>query len=140
MAVFSLSASSSSFMFSSSSTCSSSTKPPFQSSSSSSKSFHKTPLIGFSVPQSQKLWIPTTSTLTFDNESSARRSFEVHSAQEIARVPLDERWMFEDDEAEGIVCTHTHFLFSMYIYICKIGSIGCKESAFFFDLPKNFEL
>lgn len=28
----------------------------------------------------------------------------------------------------------------MYIYVCKIGSIGCKESAFFFDLPKNFEL
>lgn len=48
--------------------------------------------------------------------------------------------MFEDDEVDGIVCTHTHFLFSMYIYVCKIGSIGCKESAFFFDLPKNFEL
>ncbi|KAM5586370.1 50S ribosomal protein L13, chloroplastic [Rosa sericea] len=103
MAVFSLSASSSSFIFSSSSTCSSSTKPPFpSSSSSSSKTANKTPFIGLSAAQSQKLWIPTTSSLTFGNGGSSRRSFEVHSTQEITRVPLDERWMWEEDEVEGI--------------------------------------
>ncbi|KAL6196644.1 hypothetical protein ACLB2K_032258 [Fragaria x ananassa] len=102
MAVFSLSASSSSFIFSSSSTCSSSTKPPFPSSSSSSKTLNKTPFIGLSAAQSQKLWLPTTSSLTFGNEGSSRRSFEVHSTQEMTRVPLDERWMWEEDEVDGI--------------------------------------
>ncbi|KAI5332911.1 PREDICTED: 50S ribosomal [Prunus dulcis] len=98
MTILSLSASSSSFMLSSSSTCSSSTKPPF---SSSSKNVIKTPFVGLSVAPPQKLWLPTTTNLGFDNGSNPRRSFEVFSTKEIARVPLDQRWMFEDDEVDG---------------------------------------
>ncbi|KAM1755625.1 hypothetical protein ACFX12_007938 [Malus domestica] len=101
MSVLSLAASSSSsFMLSSSSTCSSSPKPPF---SSSAKPPIKTPFVGFSVAPPQKLWIPSTTDLSFNNGGSPRRSFEVFSSKtkDFVRVPLDQRWMFEDYEVDG---------------------------------------
>ncbi|BBH01624.1 Ribosomal protein L13 family protein [Prunus dulcis] len=76
-------------------------KTPF---SSSSKNVIKTPFVGLSVAPPQKLWLPTTTNLGFDNGSNPRRSFEVFSTKEIARVPLDQRWMFEDDEVDGPNC------------------------------------
>lgn len=138
MTVLSFSASSSSFMLSSSSTCSSSTKPPFY---SSSKNVIKTPFVGLSVAPPQKLWLPTTTNLGFDNGSNPRRSFEVFSTKEIARVPLDQRWMFEDDEVDGPVCTpHTPFL-SIHILGCSCFLIKCGKFKYFFTfILKFFEL
>ncbi|CAN6561153.1 hypothetical protein C1H46_031890 [Malus baccata] len=100
MSVLSLAASSSSSLLSSSSTCSSSPKPPF---SSSAKSAFKTPFVGFSVAPPQKLWFPSTTDLSFNNEGNTRRSFEVFSSKtkDFVRVPLDQRWMFEDYEVDG---------------------------------------
>ncbi|KAM1278753.1 hypothetical protein ACFX2J_030732 [Malus domestica] len=98
MSVLSLAASSSSSLHSSSSTCSS--KPPF---SSSAKPAFKTPFVGYLVAPPQKLWFPSTTDLSLNSEGNTRRSFEVFSSktEDFVRVPLDQRWMFEDYEVDG---------------------------------------
>ncbi|KAF3442349.1 hypothetical protein FNV43_RR16265 [Rhamnella rubrinervis] len=86
-----LSASSSSLMLSSSSP--SSSRPSLASSFVTSKS----PFVGFSKNPRFETNFTTRLRLT---DNRGKTSFRVHS-QDLSRVPLDQRWMFEQSEVDG---------------------------------------
>ncbi|XP_022976844.1 50S ribosomal protein L13, chloroplastic-like [Cucurbita maxima] len=54
---------------------------------------------GFSLPQSKSYLLPTQTTITLNSQSKSS-AVQVR-AQELDRVPLEQRWMFEGDELDG---------------------------------------
>ncbi|KAL5564103.1 hypothetical protein UlMin_027267 [Ulmus minor] len=93
-----LSASSCSLILTSASSSNASPKPSFATSFNSST----TPFVGFSVTLSKRPLLPTKSSITRLplGDENGRRSFKVH-CKDLSYVPLDQRWMFEESEADG---------------------------------------
>ncbi|KAF4386865.1 hypothetical protein F8388_006820 [Cannabis sativa] len=102
MAILSVSASSCSYILPSSSSSSSPLPSSARSSLSPSFNTSQTPFLGFSVSLSRGPWLPTpsaTAKLPLSGENGGR-SLQVR-CQEISRVPLEQRWMFDEAEAGG---------------------------------------
>ena len=137
MAVLSVSASSSCSYFLTSSLSPSSSRPFLPTSANTSK----TPFLGFSLGLSKGPWLPTNAAITrlpFNGENG-RRSLQVHS-QEVSRVPLEQRWMFDESEACGPVCFYYFSPLSMNSYmdsLCLFPEKNVEMGNFYLRILSN---